>query len=146
MTEPDFAAMAAELSMLHDEEKYEAFLRRQSLKGDHSFLLAAIERSNLRTSVSKVLRELITRKLRRPNHRPTSEDVHIKGMYRALCVLDLEAAGWNKRDAAIEEARGKLGGLSYSTIEKAVSKYEGLIQDIRDKNPGFLDYIRSAFK
>ena len=59
MAEPDYAAMAKELSMLFDEGKYEAFLRRQSQDGDHSFLLAAIKRSNLRPSVRKVLEELI---------------------------------------------------------------------------------------
>jgi len=136
-----FAAMAKQLMALHDDKKYAAFLRRQSLSGDHSFLLAAIQRSDLRAPVRKVLEDLITGKVRRSKHRPKSEDVHIEGLRRALCVLDIEAAGC-KRDSAIEEAKSKLH-LSYSTIEKAVLKYEPVI---KAAGPEFLDYLRSAFK
>ena len=141
-----FAAMAKELSTLFNEGEYEAFLRRQSLDRDHSFLLTAIKRSNLRPSVRKVIEELIRYgKIRRANHRPTSEDVHMKGLYRALCVLDIEAAGCPYRDAAIEEARQKLN-LSFSTIEKAVIKYGALIEGYKENNPEFLDHLRAAFK
>jgi predicted nucleotidyltransferase len=150
MAEPDFAAITKELSMLFDEGKYEAFLRRQSLAGDHSFLLTAIKRSNLRPSVRKVIEDLITGKLRRSKHRPKSEDVHIKGLRRALRVLDIEGEqreerGRRNRDSAILEATTELH-LSYSTIEKAVSKYEGLIEGFRTTNPEVLDCIRTAFK
>ena len=106
--------------------------------GDHSFLLAAIKRSDLRPPVRKVLEELITGKPLRPPHRPRSEAVHIKGLHRALCVLDIEAAGCNKREAAIEEAKPKLH-LGYSTIEKAVLKYEAIIKSIKANNPELLD-------
>ena len=143
--DPKFAAMAKQLMALHDDKKYAAFLRQQSRAGDHRFLLAAIKRSDLRSSVRKVIEELITGKLRRPKHRPKSEDVDFKGLHRALCVLDIEAAGCNKREAAIEEARLKLH-LSYSTIEKAVLKYENIIKHIKANNPELLEYLRSAFK
>ena len=143
--DPKFAAMAKQLMALHDDKKYAAFLRQQSLDGDHRFLLAAIERSDLRPPVRKVLEELITGKLRRSKHRPKSEDVDIKGLRRALCVLDIEAAGCDKRNSAIEEAKSKLH-LGYSTIEKAVLKYEAVIKSIEAKNPEFLNNLRSAFK
>ena len=55
MSEPDFGTMAKALLALGDEKEYAAFLREQSLAGDHSFLLAAISHSNLRASVRKVL-------------------------------------------------------------------------------------------
>ena len=99
----------------------EIVLRRQSLARDHSFLLASISRSNLNPAVRKVLKELITGKLRRPKHRPRRDpsETHMIGLRRALCVLDLEAKGWDKREAAIEEAKKYLD-LKYSTIEKAV--------------------------
>ena len=145
MADPKFAAMAKQLMALHDDKKYAAFLRQQSLARDHSFLLAAIKRSDLHPSVRKVLEELITGKLRRRTHRPKSEDVHIKGLRRALWVLDIEAAGCNKRDSAIEEAKSKLR-LSYSTIEKAVLKYEAIIKSIKADNPEFIDNLRAAFK
>ena len=91
MADPKFAAMTKQLMALHDDKKYAAFLRQQSLAGDHSFLLAAIKRSNLHPSVRTVLEELITRKLRRPKHRPKSDDTDLKNVLRALRVLDLEA-------------------------------------------------------
>ena len=142
MADPDLAAMAKQLMALHDDKKYAAFLRQQSLEGDHSFLLAAIKRSNLRPSVGKVLEDLITGKLRRVNHRPRSDDTLIKNLQRALRVLDIEAAGCTKRDAAIEEAKEDLQ-CSYSVVEKAVRKYEPVI---KVANPEFLDCIRSALK
>ena len=92
-----------------------------------------------------MIEEQITGKLRRPKHRPKSEDVHLKGLRRALCVLDIEAAGCNKREAAIEEAKSKLH-LSYSTIEKAILKYETIIKHIKANDPEFLDNLRTAFK
>ena len=142
MSEPDFRAMAKALIALRDEKAYAAFLREQSLAGDHSFLLAAISHSNLRPSVRDVLGELVTGKLRRPKHRPKSDYIDMKNVYRALRVLDLEAAGCNKRDAAIEGAKADLH-CSYSTIEKAVRKYEDLL---RDTDPKLLDSVRAAFK
>ena len=134
MADPKFAAMAKQLMALRDDKKYAAFLRQQSLAGDHSFLLAAIVHSKLDPSVRRVLEELITQKLRRPKHRPKSDDTDLKNVLRALRVLDLEAGGWNKRGAAIEEAKKQLH-CSYNTIEKALQKYEvplkGLDRDIR---------------
>jgi hypothetical protein len=67
---PNYADMAKELIALSDEKNYATFLRKQSLARDHSFLLAAIARSNLHPSARKVIEELITGKLRRPKHRP----------------------------------------------------------------------------
>jgi hypothetical protein len=146
MTELDYAAMAKQLRVLFDEKEYEAFLRGQSLTKDHSFLLAAIKRSNLRPAVRNVVEELIRfGKIRRAKHRPRSADNYLKGLQRALCVLDIEAEGCDKRDAAIEEARKKLN-LSYSTVEKAVHKYEGEIKNIEANQPDFLDQLRTAFK
>jgi hypothetical protein len=57
-------------------------------------------------------------------------------------VLDIEAAGCGKRDAAIEEAKQRLH-LSYSTIEKAVLKYGSVIETLY---PDFLEELRTAFK
>jgi hypothetical protein len=122
-----YGTMGKALIAQRDEKEYAAFLREQSLSGDHSFLLSAISHSNLRTSVREVLEELITGNLRRPNHRPTTDYTAMKGAFRALRVLDLEAAGWDKRDAAIEEAKKQLH-CSSSTIEKALGKYEDLIR------------------
>ena len=80
----NYAAMAKELVASLDEKKHAAFLREQSLAGDHSFLLASIERSNLRPSVRKVVEELITGKLRRPKQRPRSDDTDLNNARRAL--------------------------------------------------------------
>src|SRR5262245_37575634 len=101
MTEKfDTHGIYRELVMLGNEAEYEAFLRRQSLAGDHSFLLASISRSNLNPAVRKVLEELVRfGKIRRPKHRPKrpSPDTDLIGLRRALCVLDIvldiEAAG-----------------------------------------------------
>ena len=89
-----------------------------------------------------MLAELITGKPRRPKHRPKSDYTDAKNIYRALRVLDIEAAGCNKRDAAIEEAKGELH-CSYSTVEKALGKYEDLI---KGTDPQLLDSLRTAFK
>jgi hypothetical protein len=124
---PNYADMAKELIALSDEKNYATFLRKQSLARDHSFLLAAIARSNLHPSARKVIEELITGKLRRPKHRPTSDGMDIKNSFRALRVLDLEAEGWPKRDSAIKRAAEQLH-CSYSTIEKALHKYEPLLK------------------
>jgi hypothetical protein len=139
MAEPDYAAKAKQLLTLLDDRKYAAFLRQQSLAGDHSFLLAAMKR-NLHPSVRKVLEGLITRKLRRPKHRPRSNDIDLKKALRAPRVLDLEAEGWRKRDAAIEEASKQLH-CSYSTIEKALHEYEDVL-----KGTDTLDNLRSVIK
>jgi hypothetical protein len=139
--------MAKHLIALQDEGTYEAFLRRQSLAGDHRFLLSAIDRSDLHPSVRNVLRELLAGKgkLRRPSHRPTSEDVHKKGLQRALRVLDIEEEqrgerGRRNRDSAILQATTELHA-SYSTIEKAVLKYEPVLKHIKD--PKLLEYLRN---
>jgi hypothetical protein len=142
MADPKFAAMAKQLMALHDDKKYAEFLRQQSLAGDHSFLLTAIEHSNLHPSVRRVLEELITQKLRRPKHRPKSDDTDLKNVIRALRVLDLEAEGWNKRDAAIEEAKKQLH-CSYNTIEKALQKYE---VTLKGSDQQLLEDIRSVIK
>jgi hypothetical protein len=139
---PDYAGMARELIALSDEKNYATFLRKQSLTRDHSFLLAAIARSNLHPSARKVLEELLTGKLRRAKHRPTADGMDIKNAFRALRVLDLEAEDWNKRDAAITEA-GKQLHCSYSTIEKALYKFEDIL---KGADPQFLNDLRSAFK
>jgi hypothetical protein len=57
-------------------------------------------------------------------------------------VLDIEAAGCNKRDAAIAEAKSQLC-CSYSAVEKALYKYEHVL---KGADPKFLDNIRAAFK
>lgn len=142
MANSKYGTMAKALIALRDEKEYAAFLREQSLAGDHSFLLASIGRSNLRPSERKVIEELVTGKLRRPKHRPPSDATDIANAFRALRVLDLEAAGWDKRDAAIEEAKKQLH-CSYSTIEKALYKHEDLI---RGTDPQLLDSLRAAFK
>ena len=142
MSDPDYGTMAKALIALRDEKKYAEFLRKQSLAGDHSFLLSAISRSNLRASIREVVEELITGKLRRPKHRPTSDDTVMKNVHRALRVLDIEAAGCNKRDAAIAEAESQLC-CSYSAVEKALRKYEGILKGADAK---FLDNVRAAFK
>jgi hypothetical protein len=90
--------------------------------------------------VRKVLEGLITRKLRRPKHRPRSNDIDLKKALRAPRVLDLEAEGWRKRDAAIEEASKQLH-CSYSTIEKALHEYEDVL-----KGTDTLDNLRSVIK
>ena len=63
-------------------------------------------------------------------------------MLRALRVLDLEAGGWNKRGAAIEEAKKQLH-CSYNTIEKALQKYEVLLTGLDQQ---LLEDIRSIIK
>jgi hypothetical protein len=140
----NYAAMWQCLVSLQDKEKYAAFLREQSRAGDHSFLLAEIDRSNLHPSIRKVVRDVITRKLRRPKHRPRADDRDMTGAIRALRVLDIEKSGQlgPKRDAAIREAAKQLH-CSYSTVEKAIHKYEGVIKGL---NPELLDRLRSAFK
>jgi hypothetical protein len=130
------------LNAINDEEVYAAFLRGRSQGGDHGFLLAAIRRSNLRPSERKVAEELITGKLRRLKHRAPSDQTDIKNVYRALYVLDLEAAGWDKRESAIEEAKTQLR-CSQRTIEKALGEFEDML---RGADPELLDNIRSAFK
>jgi hypothetical protein len=156
MTELNYAAMWAELSMLLDEEKYEAFLRKKSLANDHSFLLYSIGRSNLRPSVRKVLEELIAGKLRRPKHRPRRDpnQTHMIGLRRALRVLDLEAEGWEgksygsdeKRESAIRQASEQLC-CSYHTVEKDFYKYEGVIKRLDAQHLSSLrDIIASVFK
>jgi hypothetical protein len=146
MTELNYAAMAMELDTLLDEEAYEAFLRGQSLAKDHSLLLAAIARSDLRPSIRNVIEELIRfRKIRRAKKgrpRRATTVTHMIGLRRALCVMDLESAGWPKRDSAIEKAKRRLG-LKYSTIEKAVLKYGPVIEKLKVSNPEFLDDLRS---
>jgi hypothetical protein len=135
MTEFNYAAMAKELERLLDEEKYEAFLREQSLAKDHSFLLASVARSNLRPAVREVLGELIRGELRRPKRRPKSDNTDSKGLYRALRVWDLENQGWGgrswgaqeKRSAAFKEA-GKQLCCSHHTIEKAFYKYKPTLE------------------
>ena len=149
MAELNFALIAKHLSSLSDEKKYAAFLREQSLAKDHTFLLRAISRSNLRPAEREVLEELVRfGKIRRPKHRPTADNKDIAGLYRALRVLDLEADGWGgkhyaaeRRGAAITEASKQLN-WSYSTIEKAVNKYEKIL---KAAPPDLLDRIR-AFK
>jgi len=156
MTELNYAAMWAELSMLLDEEKYEAFLREKSLAKDHSFLLYSIGRSNLRPSVRKVIEELITGKLRRPKYRPRRDpnQTHMIGLRRALCVLDLEAEGWEgksygadeKRKSAIGEASEQLC-CSYHTVEKDLYKYEIVIKRLDAAHlSGLRDTLASVFK
>jgi hypothetical protein len=130
------------LNAINDEEVYAAFLRGRSQSGDHGFLLAAIRRSNLRPSVRKVVEELITGKLRRLKHRAPSNETDVKNAYRALCVLDLEAAGWDKRESAIEEAKMQLK-CGRRTIEKALGEFEDML---RGADQEFLDNMRSAFK
>jgi hypothetical protein len=148
MIEINYAAMAKELNALLDEEKYEAFLREQSRAKDHSFLLASIARSNLRPAVRKVLEELITGKLRRAKHRPPRDpnETHMIGLRRALCVLDLEAQGWQgksygadeKRKSAIGEASKQLC-CNYYTVEKDFYKYESVIKRL---DPQLLSDLR----
>jgi hypothetical protein len=103
----DTHGMYRELVMLGKEEEYEAFLRRQSLAGDHSFLLASISRSNLNPAVRNIVEEIIkVGKIRRSKHgRPRRSlfETQLIGLRRALCVLDIEAAGCNKRDAAMRK-------------------------------------------
>src|ERR1051325_2496722 len=103
----DTHGMYQELSMLLDEGGFEAFLRERSLAKDHSFLLAAISRSNLNPAVRRVAEELIkSGKLKRAAHRPRSDNTDMKNVASALRVLDLEENGWgDKRDATIEEAQ-----------------------------------------
>jgi hypothetical protein len=157
MTDFISAAMWAELSSLLDEEKYETFLREKSLAKDHSFLLYSIGRSNLRPSVRKVLEELIRfGKLRRPKHRPRRDpkQTHMIGLRRALCVLDLEAEGWEgkshgadeKRKCAIREASKRLC-CGYDTVEKDFYKYQSVIKclDARDLND-LREILASVFK
>lgn len=87
MTEKfDTHGMYRELTMLGNEAEYEAFLRRQSLAGGHSFLLAAISRSNLNHAIRRVLKEVITGKLRRPKYRPPRNvnETHMIGLTACL--------------------------------------------------------------
>ena len=130
------------LKAIDDDDVYAAFLRGRFQAGDNSFLLMAIRRGNLRAPERKVLEELVTRKLRRPKQRPPSDETDIRNASRALYVLDLEAAGWNKRDAAIEEAKGHLR-CGRRTIEKALSEFEPML---KGADKGLLDGLRSAFK
>ena len=60
-------------------------------------------------------------------------------------MLDIEAAGCHKRDAAIAAAEQELH-LSYSTIEKAVLKYEDQLKIIKAGHPELLNNLRTAFK
>ena len=48
------------------EPIYYGFLRDRTMRGDHTFLLGDIKRSNLRPSVQAVLFELIEGKINRP--------------------------------------------------------------------------------
>src|SRR5690242_16427502 len=73
-----------------NDELYEAFLRGRSQIGDHGFLLTAVRRCNLRPSERKVIEELISGKLRRLKHRPPSNQIHFRNVFRALRVLDIE--------------------------------------------------------
>ena len=100
MADAKYGTMGKALIAQRDEKEYAAFLREQSLSGDHSFLLSAISHSNLRTSVREVLEELITGNLRRPNHRPTTDYTAMKGAFRALRVLDLEAGNYRQQRQA----------------------------------------------
>jgi hypothetical protein len=56
MAEPDYAAKAKQLLTLLDDRKYAAFLRQQSLAGDHSFLLPAIKRATFIRLCARCLR------------------------------------------------------------------------------------------
>jgi hypothetical protein len=157
MADLNYAAMAKGLNTLLDEEAYEAFLREQSLAKDHSFLLAAITRSNLRPAVRKVLEELVRHgKIQRPRHRPArSSDIAQQiGLYRALRVLDLENEGWGgrrlgadeKRKAAIAEAASQLC-RSAETIEKDFYKYEKALAGLTPPQLNKLrDLLASVFK
>jgi hypothetical protein len=157
MTERDYAAMSKQLRVLGDEKEYEAFLREQSLAEDHSFLLAAIKRSNLRPAVRNVVEELIKfGKIKRARHRPPRklDDTHMIGLRRALCVLDLEKEGWGgksyggeeKRKSSIEEASKQLR-CSYHTVEKDFYKYEPVIKRLDPQHLSALrDILSSVFK
>ena len=141
-TKDDFAVKAKALIALPDENKYAAFLRERSVVGDHRFLLDMIKQSNLPRAYRKVIEEVITGTLRRASHRPRSDSTDMKNAYRALRVLDLEASGWNKRDAAIEKAMIEFR-CSDSTLKKALAKYEA---PLKAAEPHLLAHLRSAFK
>jgi hypothetical protein len=76
------------------------------------------------------------------------------GLRRALCVLDLEAEGWEgksygadeKRKSAIGEASEQLC-CSYHTVEKDLYKYEIVIKRLDAAHlSGLRDTLASVFK
>ena len=139
---PGMWEVAMTMGSPEGEPVYAAFLKARAECGDYTFLLDDIRRSNLRPATQAVARALINGKLKRLKHRPPEDETDLKNAYRALVVMDIEADGCPKREAAIEEARGHLR-CSHSTIEKALKNYEDMLKAAR---PEFLDSLRSAFK
>ena len=110
--------------------KYARLVREYvSQSGDTFPLEVAIRNSDIAANEKTVLIDFITGKLKRPTHRPPSQETPVRELRRALTVLDLEASGWSKkRESTIARAAEILQGSSVRTIERALAKHERYIK------------------
>ena len=139
---PGLSDVLRAMGTANGEAVYAAFLQSEAERGDYTFLLNDIGRSNLRPAAKLIANAIITGKLKRSKHRPPANDTDLKNAWRALRVMDLESNGWSKRDAAIAEATRQLG-CKRRTLEKALADFEDMLSQA---DPQSLDSLRSAFK
>jgi hypothetical protein len=133
---PSMAKVLLSLPTDNGGDVYAAFLRDRWGANDHGFLLSAVRRSNMHPAVKVVLSELIQGKLKRPAHRPVSEDTELRDMRRAIWVLDKEANGVQRKAAISLTAEELKCGIR--TIEKALAEHEELLKRVNSDHRAWI--------
>jgi hypothetical protein len=99
-------------------------------KGDLSGLLRSLRSENPSPEVCAFAADIIEGKVKRPKHRPPRMKRAEESMRPALRVLELEAAGCNKRAAAVNQTAKELR-ICERLVQEWLSQWEPTLESLR---------------